>query len=435
MKIIVIGGGAAGMSAASKAKRVNPDSEVIVVESGSYVSYAECGIPYYLQGVVGHIEDLLHYPLSEFTEKRGIKVLLHTTVTRIDTLHSSVLLNNGDVLKYDRLIIATGSRPKPIDVISDRTISIRSLESAMRARNLIEKSKDVTIVGAGVLGVELASVLAESGKNVKVISKYDRVLPQLDEDIGKIFHEYFSSRIDVQKQSSLKSAEEDRGRVKITTSVDDHECDAVIYATGIIPNSEIAVEAGIKTGDRNAILTNGHMETSEPGVYAAGDVATVRNIVTGLDEMMPLAQIANKAGRVAGSNASNSEMVFPGALGTTLVKVFDYEVGFTGINESRAKALGIPYEKTLIKAKSRANYYPGKQDIYVKIIYGKNDKRLLGAQVIGTDGAAWRLNTIATAIFGGFKVSDLFYDDLGYTPPFGPVWDSIVIAGSVSMRE
>ncbi|MCY0852359.1 MAG: hypothetical protein OWQ34_06460 [Thermoplasma acidophilum] len=151
--------------------------------------------------------------------------------------------------------------------------------------------------------------------------------------------------------------------------------------------------------------------------------------------MMPLAQIANKSGRVAGSNAAGSEMRFPGAIGSTLVKVFDMEVGFTGLNEKRASVLGIPYGKTMIKAKSRANYYPGKEDIFVKILYDSRDKKIIGGQVIGKDGAAWRLNTLATAIFAGFTVEDLFYDDLGYTPPFGPVWDPLVVAGSVSMRE
>ncbi|KAA8923088.1 FAD-dependent oxidoreductase [Thermoplasma sp.] len=435
MDIVVIGGGAAGMAAASKAKRINKDANVTVIESGSFVSYAECGIPYFLQGIVGRAEDLLHYPLEEFTEKRGIRVIIGRVVKKIDTASLSLILDNGSAIKFDRLIIATGARPRIPDGIASGVFGLRSLESAIRLRDVIDGSRTVTIIGAGVLGVELASTLTEAGKKVKVISKYDRVMPQLDPDIGKILNEYFSSRVEVEFSSTPVEIRKEDDAFAVKTTVDDHVSDVVIAAVGIVPNSNIAVDAGIKVDQRGAILTDDHMETSIPGIYAAGDVATVKNRITGEDEMMPLAQIANKAGRVAGSNAAGSEMKFPGALGSTLVKVFDMEVGFTGLNEKRASALGIPYGKTMIRAKSRANYYPGKEDIFVKILYDSRDRKIIGGQVMGKDGAAWRLNTLATAIFAGFTVEDLFYDDLGYTPPFGPVWDPLIIAGSVSMRE
>ncbi|WP_297217654.1 FAD-dependent oxidoreductase [Thermoplasma sp.] len=435
MDIVVIGGGAAGMAAASKAKRVNRDANVTVIESGSFVSYAECGIPYFLQGIVKSPNDLLHYPPEEFTQKRGIKVITGRVVTKIDTASLSVLLDNGTAVKFDRLIIATGARPRIPQGIATGVLGIRSLESAIRLKEIIDRSKTITIIGAGVLGVELASTLTEAGKKVKVISKYDRVMPQLDPDIGQILNDYFASRVNVEFSSSPVEIKQDEDQYAIKTTVDDHRSDLVIAAVGIVPNSNIAQDAGIKLDQRGAIITDSHMETSTPGIYAAGDVATVKNIITGEEEMMPLAQIANKAGRVAGSNAAGSEMNFPGAVGSTLVKVFDMEVGFTGLNEKRATASGIEFGKTLIKAKSRANYYPGKEDIYVKILYRNSDKRIIGGQVLGKDGAAWRLNTLATAIFAGFTVEDLFYDDLGYTPPFGPVWDPLIIAGSVSMRE
>ncbi|MCY0852360.1 MAG: FAD-dependent oxidoreductase [Thermoplasma acidophilum] len=283
MDIVVIGGGAAGMAAASKAKRVNKDANVTVIESGSFVSYAECGIPYFLQGIVGKAEDLLHYPLEEFTEKRGIKVITGRVVKKIDTASLSLVLDNGSAVKFDRLIIATGSRPRIPDGIASGVFGLRSLESAIRLKEAIDGSRTITIIGAGVLGVELASTLTEAGKRVKVISKYDRVMPQLDPDMGKILNDYFSSKVEVEFSSTPVEIKKGEDGFAVKTTVDDHVSDVVIAAVGIVPNSNIAVDAGIKVDQRGAIITDEHMETSIPGIYAAGDVATVKNIITGQD--------------------------------------------------------------------------------------------------------------------------------------------------------
>ncbi|MGC8609028.1 MAG: FAD-dependent oxidoreductase, partial [Thermoplasmata archaeon] len=281
----------------------------------------------------------------------------------------------------------------------------------------------------------LASSLAESGKKVTLVSKYEKVMPALDNDLRSIVDADIKKRINVESSSRVVEINKIGNTFRVRTEKNTHEADEVIFATGIKPNSEIAADAGIDIDKNNAIITDEMMETSVQGIYAAGDVASIKNRITGKNEMMPLAQIANKTGRVAGSNAAGSRMEFPGAIGTTLVKIFDYEIGFTGLNESRAKQCGYEISSTFITAGSRANYYPGKKPVHVKIIFEKKSGRILGGQAIGTDGAAWRLNTLATAIYGGFTVTDLFYDDLGYTPPFGPVWDPLVIAGSVSMRE
>ncbi len=433
--IVVIGGGAAGMSAASKARRTDPSAMISVVESGSYVSYAECGIPYYIEGIVREASDLLHYPLEEFTSRRKINVITGKRVINIAKGNNCIKIEDGTRIPYDSLIIATGASPNIPEEFRHVGRGIRSLESGIIAKESINGKESVTIAGAGILGTELASSLAVSGKKVTLISKYGQVLPALDGEIGKIIDSEVRKRINVEYNSKILEIERLESGLRIKTDNGMHTSDEVIFATGIKPNSDLAADAGIKIDRRNAILADGRMETSIHGVYAAGDVASVKNRITGNNEMIPLAQVANKTGRVAGANSAGGSMEFPGATGTSLVKIFDYEIGFTGLNEKTARSLGYDFSSTFITAGSRANYYPGKKPVYVKIIYEKKSGRLIGGQVAGTDGAAWRLNTLATAIYGGFTVEDLFYDDLGYTPPFGPVWDPLVIAGSVSMRE
>ncbi len=437
MNFIVIGGGAAGMSAASKAKRTDPSISVTVLESGKYVSYAECGIPYFIQGLVPDAASLLHYPLTEFTVKRGIDVQSGIRVDALDRAEKTVVLHDGRKMKYDKLLISTGARANLPDGMGMRNVfAVRSLESGEYAKKITENSNDIAIVGDGVLGLELASALHEHGKQVTLISKHSRILQKLDDDIGIHVDREFSSKIDVVRNSMVsKITEKDDHGLNIETTTGNLEADAVIFAVGITPNVELARMAGLELFMDKAILVNRSMQTSDPDIYAAGDVATTTDLVTGTTDWQPLAQVANKMGRVAGSCISGKPMEFPGSLGTTLVKILDLEVGFTGLNSRELKRKGIEFRETMVKAKSRAGYYPGAEDVYVKILISKEDDRILGGQIVSRDSGAWRLNALAMAIQGGFTVEDLFYGDLGYSPPFGPVWDPIIIAASVSMRD
>lgn len=436
MDFVVIGGGASGMAAASKAKRVDPSINVTVVEAGNYVSYAECGIPYYLEGIVKSPENLLHYPIEEFTKKRGIKILLNDTVKSIDRSSRNIVTAKNGRIRYDKLLIATGASPKVPKEFSDIGVNgIRSLEDAKAMNDRIDHAKTIAIIGDGILGLELAASLVARGKDVTVISRHSRILKNIDERVGSDFRADYLSRVHVLLNAGINEIKRDGEAYRIVTENGTANADLVISATGIRANSRLAADAGLKIDGRGLIEVDSRMYTSDPDILAAGDCAQTTNLVTGKKDWHPLAQVSNKMGRVAGSNVAGSEMNFPGSLGTTLVKLFDYEIGFTGIGEAEAKENGFSPVTTFVKAMSRAAYYPGKTPVNMTLVYDSSSGRILGSQIISRDGGAWRLNTVATAIQGKMGIEDLFYTDLGYTPPFGPVWDPIIVAASLSMRE
>ena len=436
MDFVVIGGGASGMAAASKAKRVDPSINVTVVEAGNYVSYAECGIPYYLEGIVKSPENLLHYPIEEFTKKRGIKILLNDTVKSIDRSSRNIVTAKNGRIRYDKLLIATGASPKVPKEFSDIGVNgIRSLEDAKAMNDRIDHAKTIAIIGDGILGLELAASLVARGKDVTVISRHSRILKNIDERVGSDFRADYLSRVHVLLNAGINEIKKDGEAYRIVTENGTANADLVISATGIRANSGLAADAGLKIDGRGLIEVDSRMYTSDPDILAVGDCAQTTNLVTGKKDWHPLAQVSNKMGRVAGSNVAGSEMNFPGSLGTTLVKLFDYEIGFTGISEAEAKENGFSPVTTFVKAMSRAAYYPGKTPVNMTLVYDSSSGRILGSQIISRDGGAWRLNTVATAIQGKMSIEDLFYTDLGYTPPFGPVWDPIIVAASLSMRE
>lgn len=436
MEMVVIGGGAAGMAAASKAKRVVPSLNVTVIEEGRYISYAECGIPYYLEGIVKSPAELLHYPLEEFTQKRGINVLTQTSVTAIDRKNRELVLSNGSRAGYDRLIIATGASPKVPDSLSGLGIhGIRSLESGEITHHDTADASTVAIIGDGILGLELASSLVKGGKKVFLASRHSDILKGFDKKIGAAFREEFNQRVNVLTEASdLQVTRKDHSFL-LSTRGEAVAVDAIISATGIVPNTRIAIDAGITTDSRGIIITDRHMLTSDPNIYAAGDCASTTNIITGKQDWHPLAQVSNKMGRVAGANAAGSSMVFPGSAGTTLVKVFDYEIGFTGLNEDQAKKEGLDAKTIFVKGMSKAGYYPGKQPVYVNMVTENGTGRILGSQIVSKDGAAWRINAVAAAIQARLTAESFFYSDLGYSPPFGPVWDPLIIAADLSMKQ
>ncbi|MEM0155767.1 MAG: FAD-dependent oxidoreductase [Thermoplasmataceae archaeon] len=435
MKFVVIGGGAAGMSAVSKAKRLDRNIEATVVEGGSYVSYAQCGIPYYIEGLVRDSSELIHYPITEFTEKRGIKIVTGKRVRKIDRTLKEIELSDGSRLAYDKLLIATGVHPKvPVEFANSGAFAIRSLESGIEVHDRISTARTVTVIGDGVLGMELADSLQKRGLKVRIVSKHSRPLQALDNDIGGDFLSEISSKFNFEFNSSLKGIEKLDHSYRITTEKGTHESDVVIFATGVLPNSEIASQAGIEVSKGGFIRTDKFLRTSDPDIFAAGDVAECTNVVTGKPGNFPLAQISNKMGRVAGATVAGAVTEFPGSLGTTLLKILDYEIGYTGLNEKQASMDGIAWSSTYIKAPSRARYYPGGSEVLMKIVYEKGSDRIIGAQVISKDGGAWRLNVLATAIQARFTLDDLFFDDIGYSPPFDPVWDPIIVAASVAKR-
>jgi len=440
--VLVIGGGAAGMAAASKAKRTNPELKILVVEANKFVSYAPCGIPYYVEGLVKDHMDLIHYPAEFFIKKRGINIMTETRVTEIDLENKSAIIQNAEASKeieFNKLIIATGAKPiiPPIDGVDLEGIhTIHHIEDGIKLRQAIEKADKIAIVGAGYIGLELTEALIERKKKVILLEMLPHVLPNIDEDMAEIIEEkLIEHNVDLHLNEKVVAFEGESKVKRVVTIKDQYDIDLVILSVGVRPNTDLFKSSKLNFGVKGAIKVNERMETNLNGIYAAGDVAETKHLVNGKPTWIPLAQTANKMGRVAGANVAGGNMVFPGIVGTAFTKVFDLNIARTGLSEREAKEEGFKVGSVKIEAKTKANYYPGAQKIHVKLIFDKETRKLLGGQIIGGEDTVGRVNVLATALYANLTVDDIFYIDLGYAPPFAPVWDPLVVASSVAGRK
>lgn len=442
-KVLVIGGGAAGMATASKAKRTNPNLDITVVEKSNFVSYAPCGIPYFISGVVESEEKLVHYKPEYFIEKRGIDVRTKTSVEYVDLDNriAGITDSNGkeEEINFDILVIATGAKPiiPPIEGVDLEGIyTVRLIEDGLALKKILDKVNKVTIVGGGYIGLELAESFRTVNKKVTLIEMLDHVLPNIDPDMAALIHEELERNGVELKLGEKVVGFEGNGHVKkVLTEKGEYETDIVVLAVGVQPQTELFQNSKLEFGVRGSIKVNDKMQTNIDDIYAVGDVAESIHIVTGKPTWIPLAQTANKMGRVAGSNIAGQEMRFPGVLGTALTKVMGLNVGRTGLSTKEAMEAGFNVRSVKIEARTKANYYPGGKKIVVKLIYDEDTKLLLGGQIITPDDPAGRTNVIATALYNKMKVDELFFVDLGYAPPFAPVWDPLVVASSIAMRD
>ena len=442
-RVVVIGGGASGMAAASKAKRSNPELEVVVIEGSGYVSYAPCGIPYYIGGIVKSDKDLVHYTPEFFIKKRGIDVRIKTKVINVDFDSKTVVTvddkGSEKELDFDFLVIATGSKPikPPIDGIELEGIeTVKFIEDGIRIKKKSKHVENVVVVGGGYIGLEMADAFHMLNKKVTLIEMLPHVLPNIDHDMAMLLeNELRNKGVEVKLGEKVVAFEGDDYVKKVITEKGEYKADLVILAVGVSPQTDLFKNSNLELGYKGAIKVNNKMQTNIDGVYAAGDVAETIHMVSGKPTWIPLAQTANKMGRVAGANIAGDDMTFPGVLGTAFTKVLDLNVGRTGLSSVEAKEYGFNVGTVKIKAKTRANYYPGGKDIIVKLIYDKDSRKLLGGQIISEGDPSGRINVIATALYAGLKVDDLFFIDLGYAPPFAPVWDPLVVASSVSSRD
>ena len=442
-KLIVIGGVAAGMSAASRARRLNPNMEITVFEKSGFVSYGSCGLPYFVSNLIKEPERLVVYTPRFFKEKRNINVFTHHEVLEIMPAKRTVVvknLENGNITEhtYSKLVIATGARPikPPIEGIELNGIfNIRILEDGIEIKNFIQGNspKNALIVGAGYIGMEMAEALKKLGLNVTIVEKLPNILGNMDDEINEIVeNELKRNEVELIKSATVKKFTGSNGSVKEAILEDGRKIksDIVIIGTGIRPNSEIAKKAGIELGKTGAIAVNQKMETNIPGIYSAGDCAEAFHIVLGRNVYMPLGTTANKQGKVAGENAAGGNAIFKGITGTAVFKTFELEVAKTGLTEKEAEKEGFKYITTVIEHGSRAHYYPGGDKIRVKLIANKKTGKLLGAEMVGKDGVAKRIDVLSTAIYAGLTVEDISNLDLSYAPPFAPVWDPVLIAAN-----
>jgi NADPH-dependent 2,4-dienoyl-CoA reductase/sulfur reductase-like enzyme len=444
--IVIIGGVAAGASAASKAKRVDPNANITILQDEPLVSYGACGIPYVIEGIIDNFEKLVERPADVFKKQYDIDVMVNIRAERIDRLkqeiHAINLKDNEHItLEYDSLVIATGARPvippiKGVDL--DGVVFLRNYGDGKRIKaKIVENSQSTVIVGAGLIGLEMADAFKKNGIDVTVVEMADHVLPNiLDIDLAKIVENHLKDNgIKLRLGERLVEVIGNEKARGIDTTKGSIDCDLVLLGTGVRPNSEIARDAGIKLGYANAIKVDQHMRTTINNIFAAGDCATATNSITGKDSYVPLGTTANKQGRIAGENAAGGNAIFRGIAGSAISKSFDLYFGKTGLNLEEALKEGFDPVEEKVESITRSGYYPDNKPIWIKIVIDrKSGGRVLGSQIVGGEAVKGRIDIIALALLLNANISDLANYDASYVPPASPVWEPVNIAASQTIK-
>ncbi len=446
-RLIVIGGVAAGLSAASQARRQNRWMEIRVYEKGPDISYSNCGLPYYIEGLVPHEDGLRIHSPDFFRVEREIDVLTHHEVIEISTSRRrvTVLAPGGapEEVAYDRLVIATGAEPAPsgIEGLSlGGVFNVNTLQSTIALKRHLESAdaRRAVIIGGGYIGLEMAEALKTPERRVTMVERGPNLFEAADAEVVEVIRQTLARNgVEVVTGAKVLALAGDMhlagpggaaGTVRrVHSEGGSFDADCVVLATGVRPRVGIASEAGIVLGAGGAIAVNEYQETSAAGVFAAGDCADALHLVSGRRAYVPLGTTANKQGRVAGENAAGGRARFPGIVGTAVVKVFGLEVARTGLSAAEASEAGFHTAEAVVRAAARARYLGG-QDILVKLIADRSTGRLLGAQMAGPEGVAKRIDVLATALHARFTAEQVYQLDLSYAPPFSSVWDPILIA-------
>ena len=434
-RLVVIGGDAGGMTAASQARRRRPDLDIVALERGRWTSYSACGIPYLVSGEIGALEDLVVVDPARFRDEYRIDARTLHEVTEIDL--DARQLEVHDLaherrfkLGFDLLLVATGARPIRPPLPGIDLDFVHGVQTLADAADLLdhaarEKPRKVTVIGGGYIGLEMAEAFVQRGAAVTLVEAADEVVRTLDPDIGALVHQKMVEfGIDVRTGVPVEGFEPG----KVLTAAGPVEADLVVLGLGVQPNSELAAAAGIDLGARNAISVNRRLQTCAEGVWAAGDCAESFHLVSQRKVHIALGTVANKQSRVAGINIGAGYATFPGVVGTAVTTVCSAEVARTGLNESEAQRDGFVYEAVTIESTTRAGYLPTAKPIIVKMLAERESGRLLGAQIVGDEGAAKRIDVVATALTARMTTYDLIDLDLSYAPPFSSVWDPVQVA-------
>ncbi len=437
-RIIIVGGVAAGTKAAARARRLDGEAEIILLEKGDLISYAGCALPYYIEGVIADASELVVTEPEEFAELRNVDVRTHTEALSIDRTGKALTVRTPSgatqEILYDYLVLTTGGTPvaPPLPGLDlEGVYRLKGPGDAMRIREELDAGRveRAVIVGGGLIGMEMAEALTVRGVKVAVVEMLDRVLaPFLDPEMAALVHAHLKEHgVELHLgERALRFEGDAGGHVRrVVTAQGELAADLVLLAIGIRPNVDLAREAGLIIGASGAIAVDNHLRTSDPAIYAGGDCVENVNLVTGRRMYSPLGSTANKHGRVIGTNVAGGEETFPGVLGTMVAKVFDYTVGATGLSEARAKEAGYSLLTALVPALDRAHNYPTRQDIIVKMVADAGDSRLLGLQGVGAGEVSKRIDVAATALTLRATVDQVANLDLGYAPPFAPAVDPI----------
>lgn len=440
-RVVVIGGDAAGMSAASQARRARPDLEIVVLEKGNWTSYAACGIPYVVSGAVDSLDDLVMRTPQEFRDRLRIDVRMRHEATGIDLDRRRVVMRDHEhrrtiELGFDQLVIATGARPvrPPIPGIElDHVRGVQTLDDAkvLLDRAKTEQCRKVAVVGAGYIGLEMAEAFLSWGAEVTLLDAAPQVMRTLDADMAARLQPEIERRgVDLRLDAEVTGFEPGA----VLTADGPVDADLVVLGLGVTPNSALAADAGLALGVRDAISVDRRQRTSADGIWAAGDCAESFHRVSERPIHVALGTVANKQGRVAGINLGGGYATFPGVVGTAITRICDTEVARTGLTEVEAEQAGFAHVAVTVETTTRASYFPGARPMAVKMVAERGTGRLLGVQIVGGEGSAKRIDTAAVALTSRLTVGDLVDLDLSYAPPFSGVWDPIQVAARVAVR-
>ncbi|HKL47667.1 MAG TPA: CoA-disulfide reductase [Candidatus Izemoplasmatales bacterium] len=438
MKTIIIGGVAAGMSAASKLKRLDPNAEIIVYEKGHDLSYGGCGMPYFLGDIITDEDRLIARTKAQF-EKKGIQVFTGHEVLGVMPDKKTIKIKNIDsqeILtdKYDKLVVATGTKANRTHVPGSDEVDVyvlNQLEDARRIKEAMDGVLEIAIIGGGYIGLEIAENFAHLGVQVHIVEMAKQLLVVYDKEVAKKAKQTLENiGVNIYLNEGLKSYQNKQDRIAVNTNQRTLNVDMVIESIGVKPNTEFIKNTGIEMLKNGAIVTNDQMETNIKDIYAAGDCVAYNHLITGQKTFVPLGTHANKTGRIIAENISGNHKLFKGIIGSNIIKIDDYAFAKTGVGMDEAKRLNLNYDYVDITAKNQSGYYPGAESIFVRLVFDKETKVIKGAQLYGKKGISDRINIMALAILNEVTAENFAQSDFAYAPPFSPVWDPLLIAAN-----
>ena len=441
MKVVIVGGVAGGATAAARLRRLDETAEIVVFERSGFISYANCGLPYYIGGVIEDEADLTLQTPESFYERFRVQMKVHHEVTAIDRAAKTVTVRNletGEVFAeaYDKLLLSPGAKPtQPAlpGVGLDRLFTLRTVEDTLRIHRFVEEQhpRSVVLAGGGFLGLELAENLREKGLDVTIVQRPTQLMNPFDADMAALIHrEVRAHGVRLALGHTVEGFAEANGGVQVLLKDEAPlQADMVILAIGVTPDSRLAADAGLELELKGSIVVNDRMQTSDPDIYAVGDAVQVTHFVSGQPALIALAGPANKQGRIAADNIAGGDSRYKGSQGSSVLKIFSLTAAATGLNETAARRAGLDADAVVLSPMNHAGYYPGGQVMTMKVVYERGTGRLLGGQILGGDGVDKRIDVLATALRAGMTAADLTELDLAYAPPYSSAKDPVNMAG------
>lgn len=441
MKIVIVGGVAGGATAAARLRRLDEQAEIVVFERSGFISYANCGLPYYIGDVITDSDQLTLQTPESFHSRFRVSMKVHHEVTALHPEKHMVSVKNletGEEFQetYDKLILSPGAKPtqpKLPGTNIDKHFTLRTVEDTLHIKDYIQKNhpKSAILAGGGFIGLELAENLRELGMEVTIVQRPKQLMNPFDSDMAAFIHnEMRKHGVKLALGHTVEGFRETQDGVQVLLKDEAPlQADMVVLAIGVTPDTKLAKEAGLELGIKGSILVNEHMQTSVPDIYAVGDAVQVKHYVTGQAALISLAGPANKQGRIVADHICGKNSSYPGSQGSSVIKVFDMTAAVTGVNETNAKKAGLNVDKVVLSPMSHAGYYPGGKVMTMKVVFEKETYRILGAQIVGYEGVDKRIDVLATAIHADMKAQDLAELDLAYAPPYSSAKDPVNLAG------